>query len=181
VGTLHILLIASGSLFALVLLGLAWLLIRFRWKVVPALKRMHADDLGRPSTFPTVVVARARHVRTEFSQRGAVVEFAPRDSHAIDEVGVTDREVLLSGRGSAITHIPLSRVIDAALVGEFRDANATAEETLLRLTWRLGGENITSVFAIADGRVKAERVRREIHLRMSTGTPIPPMPPLAAT
>jgi hypothetical protein len=128
-------------------------------------QRLELDPLEPRSTYPTIVVAPGRHLRTVHLLTGAHLDWIGARPGAAGELGVTDRELLLTGDRELI-RIPLSRAIDAAFIREFEGAQAGPQLAFLRLVWKRGGEQLATTFAIDTSWTQAEKLRREIHLRL---------------
>jgi hypothetical protein len=118
-----------------------------------------ADPLEPRSAAPPLLALRGRHVATRLGAHDALL---PGHAPGFDcEVSVTDREVCF---GPA--WVPHARVVDATFVTAFEGARAGEGRLLLRLTWRRAGRRLTTVLALEASRLSAERVRKELHLRM---------------
>lgn len=141
--------------------------------------RARAEAIEPRSTYPTVAVVRARHLSTHLAGTRLALSLQAFPPGAEGELGVTDREVVLSSGFDTLLYVPLERVSEAALVGAFGDVVAGDHTQLLRVSWTAGGEAVASVFEIAARRHDAERVRREAHLRAGRAGRIwqPPEPP----
>lgn len=161
-----------GALFGISLLAglFATLVVKRARQIRARDQRVVADALEPRSTFPTITVAPSRHVQSVLGTEGYRLAWREFPESAEGLLGVTDREVVLvTKRYEDIFHVPLARVYEASLIGQFGALQSTPHATLLRLTWNRGGERISSIFVVEGNRAAAERVRREIHLRAALG------------
>ncbi len=156
----------TAGIFVLVISGMAAAYLVRRRKRSSALEALRAQAASEPlelrSTFPTVVSAQARHLATILMEASADAKTAGLQTAAGD-LGVTDREVVF-GVNEAIA---LSRVREAVLLPVFEGRAAGEFGALLRVSWTRGGVRLASVFAVPGGRLDAERVRKEIHIRVA--------------
>lgn len=133
-------------------------------------RRLVADALEPVRPSPPVAYARGAHLRTTLlgNELDACLPDFPPGLHG--DLAVTERDLLITdASGEALLHLPLSRVVEPALLRSFNGIDADEVGALLRVSWERGGETLASVFAVDGRRVEAERLRREIHLRSGKG------------
>lgn len=147
--------------------SLLWLVLRRARRLSEISQRLLADALEPRSTFPSVVLVRGVHIRTVLDEGGADPLLPGLVAGAPCTVEVSDREVVVGE-----TSIALHRIADGALVGAFEDVRTGEGDGLFRLRWRRGGLNLSTVVRFAR-RLDAEKVRRELHLRLGA----PAVPP----
>lgn len=125
---------------------------------------LEADLLEPFSGTTSVAVARATHLRTLAGPHDACLrDFAPG---VRGELLVTERELVLAGAW----HLPIARLTEVGFVRSFEREQAGPEATLLRLGWRRAGLSLVTVVRVEGRRVDAERIRKELHLRLTGRT-----------
>jgi hypothetical protein len=147
-------------LSGLLLVGAGLGLFRHWRRLKASTAALLADPLEPRSEAPPLLTLRGRHVATRLGLDDALLPgYGPAPSC---EIVVTERETRF---GAA--WVPHARLVDASFVTAFEGEGAGDGRLLLRLTWRRAGRRLTTVLALEASRLSAERVRKELHLRMN--------------
>lgn len=154
----------------LLVLGAAAALAVFRRarSIAAAVRRVRAQPGEPRSSYPSLAVVPARHLRTALAPRHGYAELEEFPSGLEGTLAVTERELVLEAPDGPGFHLPLSRVADSRFLGTPQEgAGGAGGATLLRIEWECGGEPLSSTFEILGSRLHAEKIRREIQLRTS--------------
>ena len=156
-----------GWLAVVVVIVLAGLYLgRQSLRIRARTRRLLSDQLPPAVGGPAVAAARVEHLRTSLGREDACLPGFVAGATGLLSVG--DREVRLDAGGSA--HIPMGRIEEAVFMASFEGARSAVDGVLVRIPWRLADERLESVFRVLGKRLDAERLRREIHLRIALGT-----------